>query len=587
MFDPHNLSQLLKLKQAIKASQKELAPFAEVRMEAYRQFVGAHYGKHGCTEKVPLNLIELAFSILMQHLVAADPRVNVVADKDEVKAYAYSFELAMNKIIGSMGLKEVLSDWCAEALMAPFGVVKCSLDISSLVEVEPGLEVVVGQPIVETVLFDDWVHDMSARSLEKAAFMGNRYFVPKDSLTENPIYDPEVARKLASYGNRSALEGNEETDSQKLSRSQNIFTDDYREMVELWDIWLPEEQLVLTVSLEHESCPPLRVVQWEGPEEGPYHFLYFQRVPGNTLPLPPVATWIDLHEMTNKLFNKLGRQAERQKTITGVPTSATADGERIIKANDGDMISLDQPGAVQQFSTGGIDQNSFGFTLQNKDLFNWFSGNLAAIGGLGTSSDTFGQDKLLTDSASGRVKSMQSRVHVATRRLTKSLGYWLWHDPLAEVPITKTIQGTTETVASTWTPQMMPEGAEFYEYHIDVEPYSLQGASPAERLSTLTNFFTQILLPSVELMGAQGISVDMEGLIKLTSKYANLPELAGLVKFTEGESQPSDSLTPKTTTRRYERVSRPGASDKGKEAVLINSLMGGKNQASEQAQLAR
>jgi hypothetical protein len=91
----------------------------------------------------------------------------------------------------------------------------------------------------------------------------------------------------------------------------------------------------------------------------------------------------------------------------------------------------------------------------------------------------------------------------------------------------------------------------------------------------------------VELMGAQGISVDMEGLIMLTSKLSNLPELRGLVKFTEGQSQPSDSQSPKTTTRRYERVSRPGASDKGAEQVMINTLMGGKNQASEQAQLAR
>ena len=79
-------------------------------------------------------------------------------------------------------------------------------------------------------------------------------------------------------------------------------------IVELRDIWLPREQLIITVETG-KLGPSLRVLEWDGPHSGPYRFLRFNEVPGNTMPLPPVALWRDLHDLANVLFRKLGLQS--------------------------------------------------------------------------------------------------------------------------------------------------------------------------------------------------------------------------------------------------------------------------------------
>lgn len=54
---------------------------------------------------------------------------------------------------------------------------------------------------------------------------------------------------------------------------------------------------------------PIRIVDWEGPESGPFCILGFSEVPDQTMPLAPAATWYDLHNMINVLYRKMRRQA--------------------------------------------------------------------------------------------------------------------------------------------------------------------------------------------------------------------------------------------------------------------------------------
>ena len=95
-------------------------------------------------------------------------------------------------------------------------------------------------------------------------------------------------------------------------------------------------------------------------------------------------------------------------------------------------------------------------------------------------------------------------------------------------------------------------------------------------------------------MEQQGITLNIEGFLKKLSKLTSLTELNDIVVYASPnhEQQPvgsSEQVGGKApvTTRRYERINRPGATNQGKSKVLQQALLGQKSQASEVAALGR
>ena len=581
MLDLQQSDDRMRLIGAVKQSLREKLPFDRKRKEAYEQFVGFHYGENG-GDKVPLNFIELAANIYRRALVASSPAALVVPPSQSLVPQATSFELAVNKTLRDIDFEGTMMGWVMEALFAPMGVLKIGLDVDSVEEIE-GVQVWYGPPNVELVLWDDWVHDLNARSMSKISFCGNRYFLEREDALLSGLYDPEAVKQYPKTEEGGGREIESHPNIDMVRDENSVGAEDYRDMLEVWDIYLPKEGLIVTLSLDHPSLPPLRIIEWSGPKDGPYRFLQFEPVPGTTIPLPPVSLWMDIHKLSNRMFNKLGRQADRQKTVLLVHNSATDDGRRITEASDGEAISVSAAaGQVSEFTTGGADQVSLGFLLQLKQLFSYFAGNLEALGGLGAMSGTVGQDQLLTQSASQRVQSMQKEVYCATKKVLQDIGWYLWTDELAQIPITKKIQGTQQTVQSTWTPGMMQ--GEFMDYQIDIQPYSLQARSPEERLNSIKSFFIEILLPAIPLLEQQGITPNMEVLIKAFAKLSNIPEMNDLVSYANakpGDDEEGPMKTPSTTTRKYVRTSQPGKTDRGAEQVMMQALFGGESQMSE------
>ena len=52
--------------------------------------------------------------------------------------------------------------------------------------------------------------------------------------------------------------------------------DYFEEMGTLMDFWIPEDNQIITMAEDH-SKKPLRVLDWDGPESGPYHILSFSQ----------------------------------------------------------------------------------------------------------------------------------------------------------------------------------------------------------------------------------------------------------------------------------------------------------------------
>ncbi len=139
-----------------------------------------------------------------------------------------------------------------------------------------------------------------------------------------------------------------------------------------------------------------------------------------------------------------------------------------------------------------------------------------------------------------------------------------------------------------WTPE--DREANFIEYNMTLEPYSLEYHSPTERLETIRKTMAQIALPFQQQMMAQGIHIDMEKLFDIIGDYTGLDELKQILIYTNPrgtQEGPERALQSPSTTRTNVRVNRPGATSQGKDEAMVNNLMNFGQNAGQAAQVSR
>ena len=586
-FNPKNTEHMTRLRSAMRRSQLNLQPWKDRRVATIKQYVGAHYSDNAAPDRVPINMLEAAVGIYSRHLSARVPQV-MVTTRSRFKDKAFIFELAMNQLLKEIRYERSMSLATIDAIFT-MGIMKVGLT-----EREKGIEVDgifhdAGQPFADNVDFDDWVHDVTAKRVEQFGFSGHRYRLPLEYIKESSLYKKKFTSKLtATTWQTHDNQGTEKAES--ISRDSNTYEDEFQDTIDLWDIWLPHDKLIVTVD-DEDGSDPLRIVEWNGPETGPYHLLGFADVPNNVMPLAPAQLWVDLHQLGNELYRKLGRQALRQKTILGVQGANVKDGERVVNARDGETIVLDNPKNSEEFSFGGVDQNTFGFMLSVKALFDEMGGNLSVLGGLSPQSDTATQDQLISRAANKRLAVMSGKATEFNNSVIKDLGWWLWTDPLIEMPLTKREEQTELHV--TFSQEEM-EG-DFLDYAIGINPFSMQDFAPAEKIQAMMALWNNVVQPGRQDIALQGGTVDVIKFIKRIAKLANLEsEMSDIIiesgmspeqmMATIGQSNASAGpKQPAQSVRRNVAQSTP----KGHEQVLQQTLLGANPQESQRLSLAR
>lgn len=556
------------LVRAVDNSLKDLRPFREHRKEALDQYVGTHYSEEGADEKVPVNWIEIAVSIYRRLLVSSTPQVSVLTEHMPLRAGAHELELAVNYLLRKMRFVETLKDVVLEALFG-VGIAKVGLadsdDVSTLKSA--------GAYYCDSVSLEDWVHDTSASRFEEVAFCGNRYRVPLSYVMEHPRFDKAAKDGLNKSDRADWVSGDRDEKAETLSHGPKEHDEAFDKTIELWDFYLPRENLMVTMQKE-SSARPLWVREWEGPERGPYHLLCFEKVPKNIMPLPPVALWMDIHDLSNRLFRKLGRQAERQKWVLAVTGKDTEDGKKLVNASDGEAITMMDPTSSKEIRTGGPDQGNMAFWLNTRTLFNLVSGNIESLGGLGAVSDTLGQDKMVNANAGARLQTMQEETEAFSSGIIRDLGWYLWEDPFIELPLTKRVPGTKIEVPFTFD-QESKDGT-FFDYNFEIIQHSLRKPTPQERLASINQVLTQIIIPLMPVMQQQGIAFDFEKYLKTASKYMHIPELQEMLIYAAEKhpgGEPVTSAKPAGTERRYvrENVSR-GPTPEARDAQMAMQM---------------
>jgi hypothetical protein len=563
--NPLTQKQYDKLIASVQWSERQLQKPKESRIAAIREHAGYHYAQYGSVHRQPVPMISLAVQIYVRLLAAHSPRVLITTQKKDLKPLAKDFEIALNLIPDEINLSETLRKFVQEALFS-MGVVKVGIS-----KVGSAIGHDYGEPFVDLVTLDNYFLDMSAKSIDQIAYEGNQYWMDYEDLMESKWLDPDIKKDLKPDEYTTVGVAGERR-AEEISADSSA--DEYRDRCWLRDIWLPREQLLLTVGAQTNKL--LRVVKWKGPIRGPYIKLGYTDVPGNLLPLPPVALWRDLHELSNKLFRKLGDQADSQKTVQGFAGGDEEAVENFKKASDGDGIRYTGATPVS-LKTGGIDQTTMAFYMQCRDLFSYYAGNLDSLGGLGNQAPTLGQDKLLSAAASAQMLDMADRTIKAIQEIFYALAFYEWHDPVKRRQLEKPVPGSDIKIPVEWNPDMRKGKFDIFDLRIDA--YSLQDNSPGVRLQKLGMIMQQYVLPLSQQIKENGGEIDIPAIFRSVAKYADFPELEEFVRFAEvspesqqsgGESRPSGN-----SEHTYTRIGQPGQSREGASANTQQILMGG------------
>lgn len=588
LSDPKDYARF---RSAMGASRKKLRSFRESRRASIAQYVGSNYSEDGASDKVPVNLIEMMVVILLGQLAARAPKALVKTPIRGLKPEAANLELGLNRLLDQIQLAGTLRRSAMDALFS-VGVVKVGLCQKTTLESD-GYTHHIGQPFADVVDLDDIELDMTAKRFDQVSFVGNRYRLPYLAVKDSSLYDLEVLKKLKPSPRSGTMDDGEEKVESIGQGGESGEEDECEDHVELIDVWLPFDRKVVTMDADNSCGRPLRVVDWEGPDCGPYHWLAFVDVPNNLMPLSTVSVVYDLADLSNRLFLKAGRQAERQKTVFGFRGSAADDAERLIKAKDGGSVRIDDSGPGQEFKTGGADQVTLAMFLQAKGLFTYLAGNLDALGGLSPQAGTLGQDQLLSVNASRRVSEMQNRMVEFSRGVINSLAWYLLNDPLIDMKIAKRVPGYESIEVPV---DISPENrkGDYLDFNFDVEPYSAQDVTPGQRLQTLTMFFQQFLVPFAPMLAQSGIQINFQGLLKLVAKYSNIDELSDILTMAIPPEEPDvqgekgRKMSP-VTRRENVRINRPGSTEQGKDEAMMQMMLGGANgvQPASLAGLAR
>jgi len=194
-----------------------------------------------------------------------------------------------------------------------------------------------------------------------------------------------------------------------------------------------------------------------------------------------------------------------------------------VKVNDVDRI--------REITFGGADERGYEHLALLRQYFSEIAGNTDILGGLAAESPTLGQDQMLWTNASIRVDDMRQQVHAFTRRIVEKLAWYLWTDPLIDLPLVKRTGGVQREV----TFSAETREGDFLDYNFDIEPYSLRPDSPSAQYRRLMAWLTNVVLPTAPLGADGGARLDVPHLVELAARKLDIDQADELYRRDGGK----------------------------------------------------
>lgn len=578
-----------KFKERVQHSYRSLESHREQRLTLIKQFIGDAYGPEAAdgSPDTLINMLELLVKTLLQQLGSGTPRCMVTTDKFQFKTNASYFQMALNHVATKIDLRTSLQGFITEAIfsmgMMKIGVTREGDDYASGFLHDPYL------PFADPIYFDDLVYDTSVPFWELIAFVGNHYRLDIEDIRSDPANDPTAVKEIGAGETRWDTMAGDRAEDLSGDDKPGFGDDEDRKKVDLWDVWLPRKGVILTYA-ESGGDRPLRTTEWDGPDAGPYRRLVFNPVLNNIQPVPPISTIAGLSELLNLIWNKIGEQESRRKTVGFCHPQNMADGTRVILASDGEIIPVKNPQAVGNMKFGGADQASLAVAAMVADNCSRQGGNINTLAGLSSDANTLGQQELMSNSSNAAIRSMQQALLISVREIFHDIGWHIWNDPLVDLHLMGKITGTDVEFQTRWPIQVDEFGEEqdlrqgqYNDLNFQIDPFSMKDQTPEGKLMQLRQIWQQDIVPMIPLMQASGKMVDVGAYLKKVGELANMSDctdelIIDAAMPVDQQAPPSLDAPPKpaNTTRTYERVRGKGPSSGGMDRAIAMAGMGSK-----------
>jgi hypothetical protein len=586
MFDLANPEKRSRLLKAIRSSRTALEPFRRVRKTLIQDYVGSWYNESGANNKTLVNLINQTARIYTVALAANNPKVLVSTSRVDMLPFANRFEVNLTKLIGDMSLDKTFR----AIVMDAFFCIGCGVVMMrdtdtrfhGILEAEEDVWLDPGEPWFNRVSLDDLILDMPAREISKMRYCGHRYRADFEKVMDEPGYDKKVKDKLV----RSTRTHHEAVGSVRDIGSEfgTAEDDDLKDMIWLMDLWIPENNSIVTMACDQQDLPPLIERDWIGSQAGPYKFLSLGDVPDNIVPASPAINLKGMHDLLNRLHSRMENDSDSHRVVNVYPPNMADDAERLRTAERNSWQRGTSPEQIKQFEMGGVDQRDMALATFMLGEYDRFAGNLQAMGGLGQQAATLGQEELIHGNVSKNVADMRMAVVSFASDVILDLGRLMWEDATLELQTSMPIGNTGITVDSTWSPDYR-EGA-FEDYDFRVEPYSMVFKTPEQKLQELFQVLREIA-PLWPMFQASGASIDAEAIVDEIARLKNRPEFKRFITFANpaemlGGDENTVRQAANTTRETIRKNVSTGGTDQARNSAMIQTLMGGRPQVNAQ-----
>lgn len=575
-MNPNDEVSRNRLFRAVQSSYRALDPFRKLTHNLVEEYAGSGYGANARNRRESLlNLMNQCVDAYTMSLAANRPRILLSTKHAQLRPFAKHYEIAVNNLLGEIQFEKTVRQWVLDAFFC-VGIVKVHMADSGQVMVENDVWMDPGRPFASNVSIDNWVHDTGAKKWSEVQFAGDTFRIAFEDLKRGDMFDQSVVANLQP---NSKLCDDHDT-LRMISSGNDTDQDELEPMIDLMDIWVPRDGKIYTFPIEKNADlslkgKPVAVMDWDGPEFGPYHLLGFNDVPENIMPTAPASHLWPLAREINSLMRKQSKRARAAKQVHGYSGAAAPDAERIQKSSDDQFIQINEASQFETVKVGGVDPTAEAYSANLVATFDRAAGNLQALLGLGQQADTLGQEQLIHGAAGNKVSQMQYRVVEGVRSVVRDLGYMLWQDQATTLQGEIPVEGTDIVVPTVWSPE--DREGDFFDYNFEVDVYSMPHQTPGQRLQIITNYLDRIT-PMAQLLMQQGGSIDFKKLTEVYADLSNEHRLTDIVTFTSAlpdeQPAPQGGTLPSATKREYVRRSvSNGPSPQGKAHVEQQNWM--------------
>lgn len=566
-----------RLFRAIQRSYQSIDGYREVNRKLVEEYGGPFYEqeKTGDTKiNRYVNLVQQTVETYQMLLSPDQPQVMISTVVPELRGFASHYKHALNLLIEEIGLGETMSQWVMDAFFC-VGIIKTHLGDAGLVQIEADRWMDPGRPFASNIALDDFVYDIKSNKWGKIRYAGDMYSMAWSDAEE--LFGEEA---LSPYAPRHRTTDDiERVDT--LSRGTDSDTDDFEDMGDFADIWVPRYKSIFTYVVQSRrqfilTGNPVAREPWTGDEHGMYHLLSLGDVPENIMPASPASHLEQLDALVNDLWRKCARQARIQRDVNLYTPGGEATANQIQLADDGEWVPVNDTSDISMQKQGGVDPGNYAFLEGSQNMFDRMSGNIPVLAGLHSNEKTARQAGMVKEGAGNKVDKMSQTVTRNSNRLMKALGLMLWQDEFLRLSMEVPIAGTRYSANSLWQPG--DREGNFADYNLKVDVFARQYKSPAMMKAMLDEYIQMVLIPLLQPLMSQGGYIDMIELNAEYSRLMNYPNLRNIVKFggmmdTGPPAVASIPHKPPTSARHYVRhnVSGNGQGPLGQSSQMMNS----------------